>query len=419
MSAPWTPPPRSSEAQAIHAAAEADRAARPERYRLDPETLLARALGDADPRVLGDDDWRPGFERYLASAVEDGRLNALGTRMLADTAVGRLRSRIAMARQRPAEPARRVVAPIVITGGWRTGTTFLFRMLATDPRLRAPLPAELAAPWRFARFSGAERERAIEAAASRHALLHTLNPQLAVIHDSGARLPEECVLAMGTDFRNWGFPSNTRLDGYAAWLAGESFSGAYRRYRAMLECLTCDERRWVLKAPAHCAELPSLFEAFPDACLVHLHRDIVETIASGASLFAVFRSTYSDAVDPLDVGRYVTEQTELWLERAMAFRDGPAGRGARIVDLDYRALVADPLGAVRHIYEAADLDLPPEVVAGFERHRAEHRQHGRHRYDPAQFGLDPGALRERFRRYEERFGLHEREPDAGSRAGGG
>ncbi|HEY8493868.1 MAG TPA: sulfotransferase, partial [Myxococcota bacterium] len=173
MSAPWTPPPRSSEAQAIHAAAEADRAARPERYRLDPETLLARALGDADPRVLGDDDWRPGFERYLASAVEDGRLNALGTRMLADTAVGRLRSRIAMARQRPAEPARRVVAPIVITGGWRTGTTFLFRMLATDPRLRAPLPAELAAPWRFARFSGAERERAIEAAASRHALLHT------------------------------------------------------------------------------------------------------------------------------------------------------------------------------------------------------------------------------------------------------
>src|SRR5690606_22847328 len=316
MSAPWTPPPRSAEARAAYAAAEADRAARPERYRLDPEALLARALqsagsraiGDAegrtsheaDPSALGDDDWRAGFARYLASAAEDGRLNALGTRMVADTAVSRLRARLAMERERSARPAagaRRVVAPIVITGGWRTGTTFLFRMLATDPRLRAPLPAELAAPWRFARLAGAERARALDAAASRHALLHTLNPRLAVIHDSGARLPEEGVLAMGTDFRNWGFPSTTRLDGYAAWLAGEPFAGAYRRYREMLELLTCDERRWLLKAPAHCAELPSLFAAFPDACLVHLHRDVVETVASGASLFAVFRSTYSDDVD--------------------------------------------------------------------------------------------------------------------------
>lgn len=420
MTPAWAPPARSPEARALYQAAEADRKARPERYRLDPAALLVRALGDASPAALGAPDWREGFTRYLVSAAEDGRLNALGTRMAGDAAIGRLRARRAMERHLAAHPAtlaRPLPAPIVITGGWRTGTTFLFRLLACDPRLRAPLPAELSAPWRFAALAGAEREAAIDAAASRHALLHTLNPTLGVIHDSGARLPEECVLAMGTDFRNWGFPSTMRLDGYAAWLAGESFTGAYRRYRAMLQTLTRDDRRWLLKAPAHCAELPSLLETFPDACVVHLHRDVVETIASGASLFAVFRATYSDDVEPREAGRYQTEQTALWLERALAFRDGDAGRRARFVDLDYRALVADPLGAVRQVYRAAGLEPTPEATARLERHRVAHRQHarGRHHYDPAAFGLDPGVLRERFRRYQERFGLCDPAPAGGAR----
>jgi hypothetical protein len=411
VSEDWKPPARSAEARAIYQAAEADRAARPERYRLEPEALVARALGDDGAEVLGDDDWREGLGRYLASAAEDGRLNALGTRMVADSAVGRLRARRAMRRHLSESPAVRehpVRAPIVITGGWRTGTTFLFRLLAADPRLRAPLPAELSAPWRFAGLDATGREALLDAAAGAHALLHQLNPELDVVHDSGARLPEECVLAMGTDFRNWGFPSTTRLDGYAAWLAGQSFRGAYRRYREMLQTLD-DGRRFVLKAPAHCAELESLVDAFPDACVVHLHRDIVETIASGASLFAVFRSTYSDAVDARDVGRYQAEQTALWLDRALAFRESDTARrsAARFVDLDYRALVADPLAAVRRIYDAAGLELGADALDAFARHRAAHPQHARgaHRYTPEQFGLERGALHERFARYESRFGL--------------
>lgn len=412
MSGAWTPPARSAEALALYAAAEADRRARPERYSLEPDAVLARALGDEGEGALGVGDWRAGLERYLGSAAEDGRLNALGTRMAGEAAAGRLRARRAMERhlaEHPEVRSRPLPAPIVITGGWRTGTTFLFRMLAADSRLRAPLPAELAAPWRFASLEGEAREAALDAAAPAHALLHRLNPELAVVHDSGARLPEECVLAMGTDFRNWGFPSTTRLDGYAAWLAGEPFAGAYRRYREMLQTLECgDGRRLLLKAPAHCAELGSLLGAFPGACVVHLHRDIVETIASGASLFAVFRSTYSDAVDPVDVGRFQAEQTALWLDRALAARDDAGvACGGRFVDLDYRELLADPIAAARRIYEAAGLELTPQVADAFERHRAANRQHarGRHRYDAAQFGLDAGALRERFARYEERFGL--------------
>src|SRR3546814_10234273 len=100
---------------------------------------------------------------------------------------------------------------------------------------------------------------------------------------------------MGTYLHHWGFPSTTRLDASARWLADEDLSGTYERYRHAIEALDrADGRRWVLKAPAHTAELDHLVGAFPGAVVVHLHRDIVDTVASGARLFDTFRSMYSD-----------------------------------------------------------------------------------------------------------------------------
>jgi hypothetical protein len=401
--ASWTQPPRSPEAASVYAAAEADRDAQPERYRLDDDTVIARATrnGRATTATFAD-GWADGLSRYLGSAREDGRLNALGARMVIETAAAKLAAGAWMASYLAAHPQRAtapLTPPIVIVGGWRTGTTFLFRLLATDPRLRAPLPVELAEPSRIADLRGAEREARIDASARAHDFLHLLNPQLRAVHDSGARLPEECVLAMGTELRNWGFTSTVRLDTYAAWLAGETLAGAYRRYAQLLRILDAhDGRRFLLKAPAHVAELDHLVGAFPGAVIVHLHRDIVETVASGASLFAVFRSTYSDAVDPADVGGFQASQTEMWLRRAVDYRRTAASAAASFVDLDYRDLVADPAAAANRIYHAAGMEPPADFGRLLADYHARNPRdaHGSHRYAAADFGLDPGELRERF-----------------------
>jgi hypothetical protein len=402
----WRAPERTRDALAVYAAAEADREARPERYALGDEAVdgvVARATGEAGERALGDaDDWRPGLAAYLRSAGEDGRLNALGARTALGTAVSKLRARIAIAEHLAAHPdhdGAAVAPPIVITGGWRTGTTFLFRLLATDPRLRAPLPAERTAPGRFGGLGPRVRAARLDAAASAHDGLHLLNPPLASVHDSGARLPEECVLAMGSDLRSWGFSSTMRLEGYSAWLAGEDLAGTYRRHREMLGMLDeGDGRRWVLKAPAHTAELEHIARTYPGAVVVQLHRDIVETVASGASLFATFRSTYSDEVDGADVGRFQADQTELWLRRAVAFRSSPASAGVTVVDIAYRDLVDDPVAVVSQIWTAAELEPLPDPDGFVDAHRTAQPRHakGVHRYEPADFGLVPDELYERF-----------------------
>lgn len=398
----WHLPSRTDAALAAIHAAEEDRRHRPERYDLDPELVAAAAVRHDGDEARFDDGWREGLEQYLGSAAEDGRLHAFGTAMAARTAISRLRAGADRARYQDAHPAladRELTPPIFITGGWRTGTTFLFRLLATDPRLRAPLPAELAAPWRLAGMSDDERERSIEASAQAHDVLHALNPELRTIHDSGGRLPEECGLAMGTDLRNWAFSATTRLESYTQWLAGQDLGPAYRHYRTVLQALDRgDGRRWVLKAPPHVAELPRLAAAFPGAIVVHLHRDIVETIASGASLFAVFRSTYSDEVDAADVGRFQADQTERWLRRALAFRRDPASEQVTVVDLAYTDLVCDPVAAVSTVYLAAGMEPPVDTTTFVEAfHESSPRHaHGSHRYSAADFGLDDGELRERF-----------------------
>ncbi|ODR16069.1 sulfotransferase family protein [Mycolicibacterium porcinum] len=408
---PWTAPARTPEARKAYAAAEADRTARPDRYRLGADAVdivIDRGTRGTGAGVLGDpDQWRPGLLQYLASAEEDGRLNALGALTAQRTAAGRLAARVAITRylqEHPAAERRPIQPPIIITGGWRTGTTFLYRLLDRDARLRAPLPAELGAPWRLpGDLDSDERARRLEAAAAGQYLLHVLNPTMAAVHDSGPNLAEECVLGMGTTLRNWGFAATTRLDSYATWLAGQDFAAEYAQHRRMLQILDAgDRRRWVLKAPAHTAELRHVIATYPGACIVQLHRDIVETVASGASLFATYRSTYSDHVDGADVGRFQTEQTELWLRRAVAAR--AAASTVTWLDIQYTDLVADPEATVRRIYAGAQME-PPDIAGMLaEHHRAQPRDgKGRHRYQAEEFGLDADALRERMRFYTQAF----------------
>lgn len=401
MSEVWRAPARSAAVEAIYATAEAERREHPERYRLDEESVIARATRRDDATKFAE-GWRDGLRQYLGSAREDGRLNAVGERMVVETAAAKLVAGARLASyiaEHPESMTRPMLPPIVIVGGWRTGTTFLFRLLASDPRLRAPLPVELTEPWRIAELNDAEREARIEASGRAHDFLHLLNPHLRGVHDSGPRLPEECVLALGSDLRNWGFTSTVRLNAYARWLGLQDLASSYERYHQVLRILDRhDGRRFLLKAPAHVAELGHLVSAFPGAVIVHLHRDIVETIASGASLFAVFRSTYSDEVDGRDVGRFQADQSELWLRRAVAFRTSAEATAATFIDVDYRELVTAPARAVTMVYRAAGMEPVPDIDQWIRDYheRSPKEAHGKHRYSAVEFGLDAAALRERF-----------------------
>ena len=344
---------------------------RPNRYLLDPEAIVARALGDDDrERTRRPTTGAPDSSGISSRPRRTVRLNALGARMVARHAPSAGCARVARWATPGGESVDRarapVAPPIVIIGGWRTGTTFLFRLLADGPAAARAAPGRalravaLRGPRRRRARSGARRRRrrARDAARAQPARWPSCTtPARACPRSACSRWAP--TSATGASARRRGSTPT------AAWLAGEDPAGL-RATAASCELLqTLDERRRSSsrrrRTPPSCRTSPRPSRARAScSCTATSSR---RSRPARASSRRSARRTATPST-PRDVGRFQTEQTELWLDRALAFREGDVAhrKAARFVDLDYRALVADPLAAVRRIYDAAELDLTPDVV---------------------------------------------------------
>lgn len=198
---------------------------------------------------------------------------------------------------------------------------------------------------------------------------------------------------------------------YRIWLNDQDFAPAYRWLRRMLQLLQWQKRQrgealrpFVLKTPAHLGYLDALLAEFPGAHLVHAHRDPVDVITSGASLNTTLWRMHGDEVDPHEVGRQWLERMGWACDRALDARSRiPVGQVSDVAFLD---AVADPIGTAGRILDAVGLGLNDETVTAMEAWLLQdHKRESLpvHRYAPADFGLTPEQIRERFRAYTDRF----------------
>jgi len=196
---------------------------------------------------------------------------------------------------------------------------------------------------------------------------------------------------------------------YRTWFFRQNLQPAYEYHRRFLQHLQFRRagRRWILKAPTHMFAMPALLSVYPDALFVQTHRTPVDAMASVSSLVTILRSAFSDAVDPLIVGR---EAIDYWSETMKKFlRERDRLENNRICDIRYDEIRRDPIRAVRRIYEYFGWSLSHEaerrmraLVAGQAK-----RQSANHRYDLSQFGSSAGEVFSVFETYCQRFGFAE------------
>ena len=114
----------------------------------------ADQLVDAAIEATGLDDfgaptWREGMELYVEDLGASAQLNEVGVGVARDGVIGDLSTRLQLVQWRKDHPAvaqQRVVAPIIIVGLPRTGTSILHDLMAQDPSMRSLLSWEATRP---------------------------------------------------------------------------------------------------------------------------------------------------------------------------------------------------------------------------------------------------------------------------------
>jgi hypothetical protein len=163
----------------------------------------------------------------------------------------------------------------------------------------------------------------------------------------------------------------------------------------------------MLKYPTHLMALDVLLETYPDARLIWTHRDPAVVVTSVVSFTGFMRASMTSDFDPPRFGREWATFEELVLLRGLSVRDRISDAGTRIYDLHYQDLMRDPVGSIGAVMKHFDLPFSAASADGVGRFVEAHPkgEHGPHRYDPSDFGLEPERLRERFAFYTERFGV--------------
>ena len=403
----WQPGPRPAWVRSLHAATD------PAWIRLDPDELLEEAVRRSGLSDFGGDAFLEPYRLFVTALDGEAKLHPIGRILARGDLRGWLenRLRLAEARKRCPEIARaQVRAPLVITGLPRTGTSILHELLAQDPAHRAPLHWEVRHPCPPPETASFETDPRIAIAEDELQLWNQVVPEYAAMHELGARLPVECIQITAHEFRSDELIGRHQVPSYAAWLARADLAPAYAFHRRFLEHLgaRCPRERWVLKAPSHLGALPELFAEYPDARVVVTHRDPLRVLPSVASILYSTAWVRSDAVDAQAVLGWFTPETCLALLSAMSgLRDAGAVPEAQICDVRYADLMARPLETIAAVYDRFGIDLRPEAEARMRAYLAGKPRHklGVHRYRFENTGRVIERERERFRSYQERYGV--------------
>ena len=361
---------------------------------------------------FGQDDFFEALSRLLQSCQEEAQLNLIGKMALKVDVLDTLCARLKMKRDRQLYPnitRQEIREPLFIVGLPRSGTSVLHRLLATDPEHRAPLMWEVRSPSPPTR---ANEKRRIQQATQSCNFFNWLAPTFRYVHTVGAEVPQECVSLMTPTFLSDQFDAMYYVPSYRTWFFRQDLRPAYEYHRRFLQHLQFRRagRRWILKAPTHMFAMPALLSVYPDALFVQTHRTPVDSMASVSSLVTILRSAFSDAVDPITVGREAINYWSDTMEKFLPERDRLGDK--RICDIKYDEIRREPIGAVRQIYDYFGWSLPREAeqrMRGLIAGQAT-RQSASHRYDLSQFGSSAKEVLSAFAQYCERFDLSENIP---------
>ena len=379
---------------------------------LDADALMARARTNTGLDDFGPDHFMEPLQVLLRSMREEADLTPAGVEMQGGRVVNALENRLrrqALMKAHPEIADETVEVGAIIVGLPRTGSTLLHRLLAASPRATAivwwetifPLPRDESGAADIAARK-ADAEALVEQLVSASAGFEAIHPMDAHAHDEELPLIEQSFISNIPEAMMY-------LPSYGAWLLEADQHKAYGELIDWLKILQWQDpsrrgRKWVLKAPHHLTAVKTVLEMFPEAAIVMTHRRIDHVIASYSSMVGSLTGGNTDTDFRAAQAKHWTARLKRNLEDLIAARRDAEDR---FVDVHYRALLDDPVGHAIGIFAAAGIPADEQDIAAWKGWLGGNKRDNRpsHKYDLADYGIDPEQLSREFAFYTKAYGL--------------
>jgi hypothetical protein len=392
--------------QMVNLLGHASQSARLPWTNLDRSHLVETARRRTRLEDAGDPRFLVGLDRLLRES--HGRYTPLGNLLLRNLVVRALENRLRSLdyiRRHPDVLSIPIRSPIVVLGFPRSGTTLLQTLLAASPDW---------APLEFWELSSIAPLQEVDPAADKAARIRQLGrilrmanlfvPELDRIHHSTPTTPEEDWQLLVPSFHALTFELAYGLEEYGRWLQEEAdMVWAYGELKQRLQIILHQHPRQqlVLKCPDHLWFIDALLQVFPDACIVQPHRDPVRCITSYTSMISLQERTLTGRIAWKALAERLTRMFLRGARQAHAARLRHDAR--QFFDVPFERLVADPAGMVRQIFRHFGMGAPCESSVKTELRRPRADRPGSHRYSYDRLGIDPEAIRAKFRWYTEAY----------------
>lgn len=375
---------------------------------LDADVLHAKAVAETGLDDFGADDYRERLDVFLAALQEIPNLHAAGVVNFHAQLLQWLKNRLLLTdllHRHPEIHDIELVAPIVIAGLPRTGTTHLHNLLAAGPTFRTipywesnepfPLPSEI----------GVEpdpRRVRMDAAVE---FMNAVMPHFALMHEMTTDHVHEEIQLLANDFSSMLFETLAHVPRWRDYYLTHDQTPHYEHLKTQLKALQFlrGGRRWLLKSPQHLEQLPVLNRVFPDVVVIVTHRDPVPVVLSMLAMLAYSARMHCSPVPVDDIAASWVDRLERMLGALIRDRDVIPPQNS--IDVRFDDFMADEMGTAATIYNLVGESFGGEARAAMVDYLEGHQRGrlGRVATSAQMFGLDERELQARFAPYAERF----------------
>jgi hypothetical protein len=384
-------------------------------FRLDAlEENAADAAGLDD---FGDDLYREPYTVLLHALDREAGLGPLGRLSSWNQVRQFLINRLLVVdylKRHPAAAEIEIVAPIVICGLPRTGTTHLHNLMSADANLRSlpwweslePVPPLTEQGVGHADIHDDPRWQRAEAGLAN---LNTVLPYTRRMHDMYTDHVHEEIHLLAIAGSTMLFDCFAPIPSWREWYKATDQTPYYLWTKKILQVLQHQRgpQRWVLKSPQHLEQFHCLTETYPDGWFILTHRDPVSITASFCTMVAYSARMSQERVDLERFGAYWAGIIEDFLRAAVRDRDSlPSDRS---MDVRFDDFMADDVATVAKIYDWCGQPFTDAVRAAMDQFMVDHPRGkwGSVEYHLEDFALDRAERRDALRFYSERFGLRD------------